>query len=103
MRRGLQTEQALTATHDTAAAWVGIGSATVHAWNQKAITASTIGVLSAFLYLGNVSVLHITIPALFSLESFVSSRSVPVVTHGLPAFNFSGYDLSNETDRNNAW
>ncbi|KAJ6450765.1 hypothetical protein C8R45DRAFT_1223984 [Mycena sanguinolenta] len=103
IRRGLQTEQTLTATHDTAAAWVGIGSAIVHAWNQKAITSSTMGVLSAFLYLGNVSVLHITIPALFSLESFISSHSVNVATHGLPAFNFSGYDLSNETDRNNAW
>ncbi|KAJ7238348.1 hypothetical protein B0H12DRAFT_1254229 [Mycena haematopus] len=55
------------------------------------------GVLSTFLYLGNILALHITIPALFSLQSFNSSRSVPVITHGLPAFDFSGYDLSNLT------
>ncbi|KAJ7824570.1 hypothetical protein B0H13DRAFT_335327 [Mycena leptocephala] len=45
----------------------------------------------------------VTIPGLFSLETSNSTRFVPVITHGLPAFNFSGYDLSNPLDRDDAW
>ncbi|KAJ7238340.1 hypothetical protein B0H12DRAFT_1237925 [Mycena haematopus] len=100
MRRSLQIDQTLTAPHDNASAWSGIGSATVYLWNQRTLSASVIGVLSTFLYLGNILALHITIPALFSLQSFNSSRSVPVITHGLPAFDFSGYDLSSSTTQN---
>ncbi|KAF7359664.1 hypothetical protein MVEN_00690500 [Mycena venus] len=89
VRRNLRMNQTLTATHDTAAAWAGIGSAVSQIWSQKAVTASISGVLSAFLYLGNILVLHITTPALFSLETFNSSRPVHVTTQGLPAYNWS--------------
>ncbi|KAJ7454400.1 hypothetical protein FB451DRAFT_1279822 [Mycena latifolia] len=95
MRRSLQMDQTLTATHDNAAAWAGIGSAAVHIWHQKAVPASSMGVLTAFLYLGNILVLHITTPALFSIEAFSSQRSVGVGTQSLLAFNDSGYDWSN--------
>jgi hypothetical protein len=98
-RWSLQIVQTLTATHDNVAAWAGIGSAAVHLWSQRAVHASVIGVLSAFLYLGNILVLHITIPALFSLQTFNSSRFVPAITHGLPAINFSGFNLSDERER----
>ncbi|KAJ7100962.1 hypothetical protein B0H15DRAFT_796624 [Mycena belliarum] len=87
MRRSLQTEQTLTATHDTASAWAGIGSAVVGVWNQKAVPASLGGVLAAFMYLGSVLVLHITTPALFSVETFSSVQVIDVGTQGLPAFN----------------
>jgi hypothetical protein len=103
MRRSLRIRQTLTATHDNAAAWAGIGSATVRVWNQKAHSTSIISVLSAFLYLGNISILHITIPTLFSLQSFNSSPSFPVITHGLPALNLSAYNLSNYGDRSKLW
>jgi hypothetical protein len=103
LRRSLKMDQTLTATHDTSAAWAGLGSATVLAWNQKAVPASIVGVFLVFLYLGSISVLHITIPALFSIQAFTTSRSVPAITQSLPSFNFSGFNLSNEADRWGAW
>ncbi|KAJ6605554.1 hypothetical protein DFH09DRAFT_1121575 [Mycena vulgaris] len=83
MRKSLQTEQTVTATHDTASAWAGIGSASFQIWHQKAVPASITGVLSAFLYLACILVLHITTPVLFSLETFNSSSSVPVGTQNV--------------------
>ncbi|KAJ6478460.1 hypothetical protein DFH09DRAFT_1341886 [Mycena vulgaris] len=80
-------------TQTLAAAWSGMGSAVFQLWNQKALPASLVGVLSAFLYLGNILALHITAPALFSLETFNSSRSVPVGTNSLPGGNLSDYAL----------
>ncbi|KAJ7461339.1 hypothetical protein B0H11DRAFT_2312814 [Mycena galericulata] len=94
-RRNLRMKQTLTATHDTAAAWAGIGSAVAHMWHQKAVPSSVVGVLSAFLYLGNILVLHITTPALFSAVAFNSSQSAKIGTESLPAFNYSGYSPSN--------
>ncbi|KAJ7454390.1 hypothetical protein FB451DRAFT_1565274 [Mycena latifolia] len=97
IQRSLQMDQTLTATHDTSAAWAGIGSAIVYIWHQKAVPASVIGVLSTFLYLGNILVLHITTPALVSLQTFNSTHSVLVPAQGLPAFNWSNdltFDLA---------
>ncbi|KAJ7123454.1 hypothetical protein C8R44DRAFT_704083 [Mycena epipterygia] len=88
-RRNLQRDRTLTATHDNAAAWAGLGSAIFHLWHQKVVPASIISVLSVFLYLGNILVLHITTPALFSLQTFNSSRSADVKTEGLPGYNWS--------------
>ncbi|KAJ7037201.1 hypothetical protein C8F04DRAFT_1092928 [Mycena alexandri] len=89
MRRDMQADQTLTATHDHTAAWAGLGAAVSHIWYQKAVPASLVGVLSAFFYLGNILVFHITTPALFSLETFTSTRGVPVQTQSIPALNFS--------------
>jgi hypothetical protein len=89
MRQNLQIKQLLTTTHDNIAAWTGIGSALVHTWHQKAISKSMMGVLSVLLYLGNILVLHITTPALFSPEAFSYSRNTMVKTQSLPAFNFN--------------
>ncbi|KAJ7822097.1 hypothetical protein B0H14DRAFT_3732658, partial [Mycena olivaceomarginata] len=89
MQRSLHIDRTLTAMHDNAAAWTGIGSAALYLWRQKAIPATPIGVLSTFLYLGNILLLHITIPGLFSLETIISSQYNPVETRGLPAFNGS--------------
>ncbi|KAJ6533048.1 hypothetical protein B0H19DRAFT_1187107, partial [Mycena capillaripes] len=52
------------------------------------------GIISVFLYLANIMVLHITTPALFSIPAFNSTRAVSVPTQGLPAWNLSGYSLS---------
>ncbi|KAJ7343778.1 hypothetical protein DFH08DRAFT_961925 [Mycena albidolilacea] len=89
MRRSLQRDQTITATHDNAAAWAGIGAAAFMAWCQKAVPASILGVLSTFLYLSGVLVLHITTPALFSLETVNASRPLVVPTQGLPSYNWS--------------
>ncbi|KAF8156407.1 hypothetical protein K438DRAFT_2026302 [Mycena galopus ATCC 62051] len=103
VRRSLQKDQALTATHDNAIAWTGIGSASLLLWDRMAVPASMLGVMYPTLYLGGILVLHITIPALFSMESFTSSRSISVPTRGLPSFNLSGLDFSNETNRDFSW
>ncbi|KAJ7469369.1 hypothetical protein B0H11DRAFT_1868643 [Mycena galericulata] len=74
MRHSIQKAQTLTATHDHAAAWAGIGAAISHVWYQKAVPASITGVLSVLFYLGGILILHITTPALFSLATFTSPR-----------------------------
>ncbi|KAJ7907416.1 hypothetical protein B0H13DRAFT_1879675 [Mycena leptocephala] len=86
-RRSLQMDQVLTATHDNAAAWGGIGAALMHLWYQKAVRASFGRTLTAALYLMTIAGLHITISSLFSLVTFSSPRSFSAPTHGLPAFN----------------
>ncbi|KAJ7692064.1 hypothetical protein B0H17DRAFT_1061829 [Mycena rosella] len=95
-RRSVRMDQTLTAIHDTTAAWSGIGSAVLHLWNQTVVSGSVFGVLSALLYLGSVLVLHITTPALFSVQTFNSTREVPVGTRGLPAFNVSDDNVTSE-------
>lgn len=92
MRRSLATDQPLTATHDRTAAWAGIGSAVLQTWRQKTVRASPTGILSVFLYLGNILVLHITTPGLFSLETFNSTSLSVVRTQGLPAI--ASYNIS---------
>jgi hypothetical protein len=87
-------DQSLTATHDNAAAWSGIGSAVTHIWHQNAVPASTAVVLSTFLYLANALALHITTSSLFAIVPFNSSRTLTVPTQSLPAFN-SLYDAEN--------
>ncbi|KAJ7922450.1 hypothetical protein B0H13DRAFT_1865823 [Mycena leptocephala] len=101
-RCNLSKNQTLTATHDCVAAWEGIGSAALHIWHQKTAPASIIGVLSAFGYLVSISILHISTPALFSLEAFNVSRSVAVSTQGLPAFNFSADSVLSQQNWLNA-
>jgi hypothetical protein len=91
-------DQTITATHDSVSAWAGLGSALAQLWCQKTILGS-IGVLSPFLYLGNILVLHITTPALFSFQTFNLTSYAPVTTRSLPTYDFSGADLSNPSDR----
>ncbi|KAJ7318429.1 hypothetical protein DFH08DRAFT_1086636 [Mycena albidolilacea] len=86
-RRSLRTHRTLTATHDSAAAWTGIGSALVQLWSQRTTPRSIIGVLSVFLYLANILVLHITTPALFTFEIFNSTRLFNVATRSLPSLD----------------
>ncbi|KAJ7762998.1 hypothetical protein B0H16DRAFT_1883880 [Mycena metata] len=88
MRRSLRADKTLTAMHDHAAAWTGIGSAMLHIWHQKTAAASLTGTFTVFLYLGNILILHISTPALFSLQTFNFTRPLQVETNGLPYYNF---------------
>ncbi|KAJ7112172.1 hypothetical protein C8R44DRAFT_741877 [Mycena epipterygia] len=101
MRQSIKTDQTLTTTHDTAAAWAGIGSSIYCLWNQRTLPATTVGVLSILLYLGSILVLHITTPALFALETFNSTRSVSVGTQGLPTYMWPS-NISNSADGDSA-
>jgi hypothetical protein len=91
----------LTATHDSTAAWAGIGSAFLYLWHQKTVCASITGIVSVLLYLGTVLVLHITTPGLFSVETFHSTSISVILTEGLPAMNMSGY--KGTTDDDDLW
>jgi hypothetical protein len=87
----------LTATHDNAAAWAGVGAAISHLRPQKTIPAraSMTGVIIAALYLSTILGLHITTSSLFSLVTVNSTRSFGAPTYGLPSFAGSPnpYDL----------
>ncbi|KAJ6484078.1 hypothetical protein C8R45DRAFT_1099239 [Mycena sanguinolenta] len=65
-------------------AWAGIGSALVHLCHQKTAALIT-GVLCTVFYLTSVLILHITTPALFSLETFAATPRFPYRRKGSPA------------------
>ncbi|KAJ7169250.1 hypothetical protein C8R43DRAFT_121053 [Mycena crocata] len=88
MRHSLETRATLTSIHDTTSAWGGFGSAVLSLWSQRMVSASISEVLRAVLYLGNIMLLHVTAPALLSLQTFNSTTLLPVVTQGLPNYNF---------------
>ncbi|KAJ7641293.1 hypothetical protein FB45DRAFT_899871 [Roridomyces roridus] len=100
MRRCLRKMQTLTATHDTAAAWSGIGAAAAGALDQFAVRASYIGVGTALVYLGGILALHVTTPAIFSVQAFNESVSQSVVTQGVAQFNLPSDDRGNLTALN---
>ncbi|KAJ7633880.1 hypothetical protein DFH06DRAFT_1336957 [Mycena polygramma] len=87
VRRLLQADQTLTAIHDSTAAWAGIGSAVCHLWHQTRVRGSLWGVLSIFLSLGSVLVLHVSTTAFFAVQAFSSSRLLAVPTNSLPGYN----------------
>ncbi|KAF8180038.1 hypothetical protein K438DRAFT_1976997 [Mycena galopus ATCC 62051] len=87
LRRGLQFRKTLTASHDTTAAWIGLGSALETLFDQISVPSSVTGILLIVAYLLNISVLHITIPALFSVQAFNVSTPMNVNTQGFPQLN----------------
>ncbi|KAL1665464.1 hypothetical protein GGF50DRAFT_52658 [Schizophyllum commune] len=68
LRRLLTSEQTLTAMHDEFKSWIGIGSALLALFGQSRIKSALPWVLCIAGYLVNVTVLHITMPAMFSLQ-----------------------------------
>ncbi|KAJ6526394.1 hypothetical protein B0H19DRAFT_1084493 [Mycena capillaripes] len=76
----------LTATHDNILSWAGVGSALTSLYNQLSVPASVFGTLHIAGYLGCVTMLHITIPAILSVETFNTTAAVPASTFGIPEF-----------------
>ncbi|KAJ7204828.1 hypothetical protein GGX14DRAFT_569409 [Mycena pura] len=103
MRQSLWRFQSLTATHDISAAWGGIVAAVLRVWKQRTVQSSIMGVLTVFFYLGNMWVLHITTPALFSVQTFNSTLNTSTPTLGFPEMNLTAYNLSSLEDRLYAW
>ncbi|KAJ7352999.1 hypothetical protein DFH08DRAFT_956097 [Mycena albidolilacea] len=89
MRRSLQMDQVLTATHDTVAAWAGIGAAISLLWHQNAVQStarkSITGAAPVALYLASILGLHIAISSLFSLVTYNPTQSFNAGVQGLPA------------------
>ncbi|KAI0341801.1 hypothetical protein BDW22DRAFT_1358676 [Trametopsis cervina] len=67
LRRNLHEPQMLTAVHDQATAWLGLGSAIPVLWNQFHACISPFYVICIFLYLAALFVLGVTMPSLFSV------------------------------------
>ncbi|KAJ6516946.1 hypothetical protein C8R47DRAFT_1268750 [Mycena vitilis] len=86
-RQIIQTDQTLTAIHDRTAAWAGIGSAVFQLFHQTAVRGSLVGVFSVFFYLFAALLLHVTTPALFTIQTFNATRLAVVGTQSLPGWN----------------
>ncbi|KAJ7613442.1 hypothetical protein FB45DRAFT_1036380 [Roridomyces roridus] len=95
LRRDLHKRQLLTAMHDNADAWSGLGSAIVRLWQQWDVPASPIGVLSALSYLASILVLHTAFPGVAAPQFLLVNQSVPISTQSLPAFDLSGVNANN--------
>ncbi|KAL1677675.1 hypothetical protein EV122DRAFT_290939 [Schizophyllum commune] len=68
LRRLLTSQQTLTAMHDEYNSWIGLGSALMTLYGQTRIR-SAVGSISCITsYLVNAAILHVTIPAMFSLQ-----------------------------------
>ncbi|KAI0777065.1 hypothetical protein BC629DRAFT_1525131 [Irpex lacteus] len=68
--RDLHTRQTLTAIHDKASAWLGLGSSLFALWDQKSLCSSALGVILIGLYWAGIAVLHIIIPASVSVTTY---------------------------------
>ncbi|KAJ7613443.1 hypothetical protein FB45DRAFT_1065037 [Roridomyces roridus] len=102
LRRDLHKNQLLTATHDNAVAWSSLGSAIVRLWQQRALPASTVGVLCALTYLAGISVLHTAFPGVAAPQSLFVNQSMPISTQSLPVFDLSGVYQNNSQNFLNA-
>jgi hypothetical protein len=86
MHRNIATFQTLTETHDSISSWSGIGSALATLYNQLSTPASVLQTLNIVGYLGCISGLNISIPAIISVEAFNNSYPLMVETRGIPEF-----------------
>ncbi|KAJ7019086.1 hypothetical protein C8F04DRAFT_353328 [Mycena alexandri] len=86
MTRIFQEHSTLTATHDQVSAWAGIGSAAITLSKQVTSPSSVLRIFAISLYLSTVSILHVTTPALVSVESFNVTITTSVQTRGIPEF-----------------
>ncbi|KAJ7202372.1 hypothetical protein GGX14DRAFT_654311 [Mycena pura] len=87
LRHNWRTHRTLTAAHDSFASWAGLGSALATLKNQLSVPASVLGSFNIVGYLACISVLHITTPAVISVQPFNNTVPVPIGTRWLPEFD----------------
>ncbi|KIO06618.1 hypothetical protein M404DRAFT_437119 [Pisolithus tinctorius Marx 270] len=80
LRRDLLQCQTLTATHDKSGAWNGLGAAVNTLRDQCEVSAAPRGVFLVTLYLGGITILHVTSGALLSLVPFDNTHVENVPT-----------------------
>ncbi len=68
--RDLHTRQTLTAIHDKASAWLGLGSSLFALMDQITLPSSVSHVALIGSYLAGIAVLHVTIPASMSVNTY---------------------------------
>ncbi|KAL1745749.1 hypothetical protein HDZ31DRAFT_35745, partial [Schizophyllum fasciatum] len=76
LRRLLTSKQTLTAMHDEYNSWIGLGSALLTLCSQRKIRSALGSIGCIACYLICATILHITIPAMLSLQ--VSNLDIPV-------------------------
>ncbi|KAJ6488764.1 hypothetical protein C8R45DRAFT_1142866 [Mycena sanguinolenta] len=87
LRHNSRSGQTLTTIHDDMTSWSGLGSALGTLYKQLPVPSSVVGTLTILGYLACVSVLHITTPAIISVQIFNNTVPVPISTQWLPSFN----------------
>ena len=87
----------LTAVHDIAQAWTGIGAAIYAVWKQTRVASSTWTLLGVVSYLACVSTLHIASTAIMQFTAFNSSSIITM--QSAMAFP-NGTVLANQTWQN---
>lgn len=73
----------LTETHDVNTAWLGLGSALLTLRRQLTRPAALYSTLIAVIYLSGIATLHITTPALFSIQTTSLQTPTDVKTFGM--------------------
>jgi hypothetical protein len=91
MQQNLRSYQTLTVTHDSLSSWAGLGAALSTLYNQLSGPTSVFGTLNIVGYLGCISILHITIPALLSVQTFTATVAVVTPTFTVPDFENASY------------
>ncbi|KAJ7055454.1 hypothetical protein C8F01DRAFT_1320443 [Mycena amicta] len=81
--------QAITATHDQGNSWAGLGAALISLFKQRVLSASVAGTLWIFVYLGLLSLLHVMIPSMVTVQAFNQTSSAEVQTSGVPMWDTS--------------
>ncbi|KZT05120.1 uncharacterized protein LAESUDRAFT_750796 [Laetiporus sulphureus 93-53] len=92
----------LTALHDVSSAWTGLGAGLLSLWRQLSIPTAVFGTLGVAVYLGCLSILHISTPALFSMDAFNQTGALPVgFIAGMPSVGDPTLPLS--VDAQSVW
>ncbi len=78
--RNLRKRQTLTAVHDKASAWLGLGSSISALLDQAEVRAAMPGVVLVMLYLAGIAALHVTVPASIEVNTYNAVEVVRRVT-----------------------
>ncbi|KAJ7692693.1 hypothetical protein B0H17DRAFT_1132929 [Mycena rosella] len=84
----------ITTTHDKLSCWAGIGSSLSTLYQQISLPVSVWEAFSITAYLLALSALHVTTPALLSVETFNFSSSIVAPIQGGPQWNDSRYNTT---------
>ncbi|KAJ6472517.1 hypothetical protein C8R45DRAFT_1013222 [Mycena sanguinolenta] len=98
----MNTHHTLTSIHDRVNSWAGLGSSMATLCQQLTLPASVSATLAIFGYFSVISTLHVTTPALISVEAFNSTASSQVAIEALPQWPDSDHEATMSYLQNNA-
>ncbi|KAJ7649984.1 hypothetical protein FB45DRAFT_1017396 [Roridomyces roridus] len=92
----------LTETHDRMLAWSGIGSSLSTLYQQVSSSGLGFSVLAITGYFLALSLLHVTTPALFSVQPFDQIATIPITLQSIPQWNDSDQNAAISYTQNSA-